>query len=271
MRAVDDATPDGSFVELIGVVEDAPRIRREPIGAGVFEPFASVRLRCRRQLRSGIGRSRAVFTSSTILPLEVPLSGMLAQAGVLLRPGNMVHIHGRLLHYRYQLPLRSTSTTGALTARAAGGAGRHCRQRSHSPGAAQAGLGHYGIRARGAPCAAALPDGDQADDRGWPRRAPARHGAQRCRDRRAGRGSGGRLPGSARRGLRRRCQILMRWLRSTCATLAAFPREQAEPPPPIVAPGRPRRRPRAEETALATSDELAGDDTQDAGDAAWRL
>jgi hypothetical protein len=111
MLPVDDTTPDGSFVELIGVVEGAPRIRREPIGVGVFEPFASVRLRCRRQLRSGIGRSRAVFSSSTILPLEVPLSGALAQAGALLRHGNTVHIHGRLVQYCYQLPVRAPINT----------------------------------------------------------------------------------------------------------------------------------------------------------------
>ncbi len=92
MLPVDDTTPDGS---------------------GVFEPFATVRLRCRRQLRSGIGRSRAVFTSSTVLPLEVPLSGDLAQAGALLRHGNTVHIHGRLLHYRYQLPVRAPANIAA--------------------------------------------------------------------------------------------------------------------------------------------------------------
>jgi hypothetical protein len=113
MLTVDESTPDGSFVELIGVVEGGPRIRREMVGAGAFEPFATVRLRCRRQLRSGIGRSRAVFSTSTVLPLEVPLSGDLAQAGALLRPGNTVHIHGRLIHYRYQLPVRAQANAAA--------------------------------------------------------------------------------------------------------------------------------------------------------------
>lgn len=106
MLPVDDTIPDGSFVELVGTVEGEPRIRREPVSAGAFEPFATVRLRCRRQLRSGIGRSRAVFTTSTLLPLEVALSGELANAGALLRAGNTVHVHGRLIQYRYQLPVR---------------------------------------------------------------------------------------------------------------------------------------------------------------------
>jgi hypothetical protein len=113
MLAVDETTPDGSFVELIGVVEGEPRIRREMVGAGAFEPFATVRLRCRRQLRSGIGRSRAVFSTSTVLPLEVALNGDLNDAGALLRAGNMVHIHGRLVQYRYQLPVRAPSNTAA--------------------------------------------------------------------------------------------------------------------------------------------------------------
>jgi hypothetical protein len=100
MLPVDEATPDGSFVELIGVVEGEPRVRREMVGASASEPFASVRQRCRRQLRSGIARSRAVFSSSTVLTLHVPLSGDLAHAGALLRDGNTVHVHGRLVQYR---------------------------------------------------------------------------------------------------------------------------------------------------------------------------
>jgi hypothetical protein len=116
MLPVDEATPDGSFVELIGVVEGAPRIRREMIGAGAFEPFATVRLRCRRQLRSGIRRSRAVFSSSTVLPLHVPLTGALEHAGALLRDGNTVHIHGRLVHYRQRLSVSSPTNPTTPTA-----------------------------------------------------------------------------------------------------------------------------------------------------------
>jgi hypothetical protein len=49
-----------------------------------------------------------VFTTSTVLPLEVPLTGDLAHAGALLRDGNTVHIHGRLVQYRYRMAVRTT-------------------------------------------------------------------------------------------------------------------------------------------------------------------
>jgi hypothetical protein len=99
VQAVTTDTSDGSWVQLEGEVSGDPMIRFRPIGPREVVPFASVRLRYRRPLRGAFVRSRAVYSNSVLIPLEVPLDGVVEQAGALLKNGNIVRIEGRLAPY----------------------------------------------------------------------------------------------------------------------------------------------------------------------------
>jgi hypothetical protein len=110
----DDTTPDGSLVRLEGEIDGEPLIRLRPIGPGVLAPFASVRLRYRKPLRGAFARSKAQYSSSVLIPLEVPLDGGLPDAGALLKSGNTVRIEGRIAPY---LVRRSPSVSERATLR----------------------------------------------------------------------------------------------------------------------------------------------------------
>jgi hypothetical protein len=94
-----DAIPDGSWVQLEGEVNGDPKIRFRAIGPREVVPFASVRLRNRRPLRGAFGKSKAVYSTSVLIPLEVALDGIVEQAGALLLNDNLVRIEGRLAPY----------------------------------------------------------------------------------------------------------------------------------------------------------------------------
>lgn len=112
-----DADPDGTWVRLTGEVAGDPVVRGRPNGQRSVSYVASVRLHDRRAIYGAFAHSRALRPVSTVLPAEVALSGVIPDAGALLKRGNTVGIEGRLAPYAMRR--RVDATVEAALARQA--------------------------------------------------------------------------------------------------------------------------------------------------------
>jgi hypothetical protein len=119
VQAVADDMPDGSWVQLEGEIAGTPIIRHRPIGPRISLPFASIHLRYQRRLDSPFVRDRAKHPTTSIIPLEAPLDGLIEQAGALLRNANQVRVEGRLTPYAFRRRPADPQVAAALARLAA--------------------------------------------------------------------------------------------------------------------------------------------------------